>query len=135
MARMERRVFARLCVDLTQQRRHLGGALGAAFLRHYVEHCWILRSPEPRIVTITLKGHMAFKQILDFELAVVEALVKCEHDEVRVAFNQLAAPFVCVSANRIAGNELDSCIRMLLRHEANRMFAGQDHLFRLNLQP
>jgi DNA-binding transcriptional ArsR family regulator len=65
MVRMERRVFARPCVDLTQRRRHLGGALGAALLRLYVEQGWILRSPESRIVTITPKGHMAFKQILE----------------------------------------------------------------------
>ena len=35
-ARGERRVFARACVDLTQRRPHLGGALGAALLDLYV---------------------------------------------------------------------------------------------------
>lgn len=62
VARAERRVFARPCVDLTQRRPHLGGALGAALLDLYVEQGWILRSPRSRIVTITPKGNEAFKK-------------------------------------------------------------------------
>lgn len=71
-ARTERRVFARPCVDLTQRRPHLGGALGAALLDLYVAQGWILRSPQSRVVTITPKGHRAFKQIIDADEMLVE---------------------------------------------------------------
>ncbi len=60
----ERRVFARGCVDLTQRRPHLAGALGAALLDLYVRERWIQRSPRSRLVSITPKGHAAFRRIL-----------------------------------------------------------------------
>ncbi|MGA2549611.1 MAG: helix-turn-helix transcriptional regulator [Burkholderiaceae bacterium] len=62
-ARQHRRVFARACVDLTQRRLHLGGALGAALLAHYIRQRWVLRSPASRIVTITPDGLQAFASL------------------------------------------------------------------------
>jgi DNA-binding transcriptional ArsR family regulator len=62
VARAERRVFARPCVDLTQRRPHLGGALGAALLDLFVAQGWILRSPRSRIVSLTPKGTEAFRK-------------------------------------------------------------------------
>jgi DNA-binding transcriptional ArsR family regulator len=62
IARAERRVFARPCVDLTQRRPHLGGALGAALLDLFVEQGWILRSPRSRVVSLTPKGTEAFRK-------------------------------------------------------------------------
>ena len=61
-ARQARRVFARSCVDLTQRRPHIGGALGAALLDLYVGRDWILRARRSRIVTITPKGSDAFRR-------------------------------------------------------------------------
>jgi DNA-binding transcriptional ArsR family regulator len=61
-ARRSRRVFARACVDLTQRRPHVGGALGAALLELYVARGWILRSRRSRIVTITPKGQEALRR-------------------------------------------------------------------------
>ena len=61
-ARRSRRVFARACVDLTQRRPHVGGALGAALLDLYVARSWILRARRSRVVTITPKGQEAFRQ-------------------------------------------------------------------------
>lgn len=63
-----RRAFARGCVDLTQRRPHLAGALGAAMLDLYVQERWILRTPHSRIVSITPKGHIGFKRMLDITL-------------------------------------------------------------------
>jgi len=57
-----RRVFARACVDLTQRRPHVGGALGAALLDLYVARGWILRARHSRVVSITPKGREAFNQ-------------------------------------------------------------------------
>ena len=60
-ARESRRTFARACVDLTQRRPHLGGALGAALLDLYVSKLWIQRARRSRVVSITPKGREAFR--------------------------------------------------------------------------
>lgn len=62
-ARRSRRVFARACVDLTQRRPHLGGALGAALLEVYVARGWVLRNRRSRAVNITPKGNEAFERL------------------------------------------------------------------------
>jgi DNA-binding transcriptional ArsR family regulator len=59
------RPFARSCVDLTQRRPHLAGALGAALLDFYVKEGWLLRTPRSRIVTITPKGHACFRRMTE----------------------------------------------------------------------
>jgi len=62
-ARRPRRVFARACVDLTQRRPHLGGALGDALLELYVARGWIQRQRRSRVVSITPKGHENFRRL------------------------------------------------------------------------
>jgi len=62
-ARASRRVFARTCVDLTERRAHLGGALGEALLRIYLDRGWILRQRRSRIVHITPKGRESFRDL------------------------------------------------------------------------
>ena len=59
----KRRAFARACVDLTQRRPHVGGALGAALLEMYLERGWILRMRRSRAVSITPKGADAFRRL------------------------------------------------------------------------
>lgn len=61
-ARKARRVFARACVDLTQRRPHLGGALGDALLEAYVARGWVLRQRRSRVVTITPAGRENFNR-------------------------------------------------------------------------
>ena len=58
-----RRVFARGCVDLTQRRPHLGGALGEALLDLFVARGWVLRQRRSRVVTITPQGAQNFRRI------------------------------------------------------------------------
>jgi hypothetical protein len=62
-ARRSPRAFARACVDLTQRRPHLGGALGAALLDLYIARSWILRTRRSRAVSITPKGKVAFAKL------------------------------------------------------------------------
>jgi hypothetical protein len=62
-ARQPRRVFARACVDLTQRRPHLGGALGDALLDLYVARGWVQRQRRSRVVSITPKGHENFRRV------------------------------------------------------------------------
>jgi DNA-binding transcriptional ArsR family regulator len=60
-ARRARRVFARACVDLTQRRPHLGGALAEALLAAFAARGWIQRQRRSRVVTITPKGRQGFR--------------------------------------------------------------------------
>lgn len=62
-ARQSRRTFARTCVDLTQRRPHLGGALGDALLDLYVARGWVQRQRRSRVVSITPKGHENFRRV------------------------------------------------------------------------
>jgi DNA-binding transcriptional ArsR family regulator len=62
-ARKSRRVFARTCVDLTERRAHLGGALGDALLELYLERGWVLRQRRSRVVHITPKGRERFRTL------------------------------------------------------------------------
>jgi len=62
-ARSSRRSFARACVDLTQRRSHIGGALGAALLKMYLARGWILRMRGSRAVSITPRGSQALARI------------------------------------------------------------------------
>lgn len=62
-ARRPRRVFARACVDLTQRRPHLAGALGDALLDLYVARGWVQRHRRSRVVSITPSGHENFRRV------------------------------------------------------------------------
>ena len=64
-ARQPRRVFARACVDLTQRRPHLGGALGDALLETYIARGWIQRQRRSRVVHITPQGRENFKRLFE----------------------------------------------------------------------
>jgi DNA-binding transcriptional ArsR family regulator len=51
-----RRRFATACLDWSERRDHLGGALGAALLGLALKRKWIARDLDSRIVTITAAG-------------------------------------------------------------------------------
>jgi DNA-binding transcriptional ArsR family regulator len=55
-ARRARRRFAPECLDWTERRAHLGGALGAALTAVLLERGWYVRGPVPRAVTLTDAG-------------------------------------------------------------------------------
>ncbi len=55
-ARRSRRRFAGACLDWTQRRPHLSGALGAAITVRLVELGWITRGPSRRAVRVTPAG-------------------------------------------------------------------------------
>ena len=61
--RRSRRVLARACVDLTQRRAHLGGALGDALLDLYVARGWVQRQRRSRVVSITPRGDENFRRV------------------------------------------------------------------------
>ncbi|MCG8355456.1 MAG: winged helix-turn-helix domain-containing protein, partial [Kiloniellales bacterium] len=44
--RKQRRLFARQCIDWSERRPHLGGALGAALAARFLKRRWISRQPQ-----------------------------------------------------------------------------------------
>lgn len=54
--RASRRRFAFACVDWSERRPHLGGALGAALLRIALEKRWVVRDLDSRALTVTRAG-------------------------------------------------------------------------------
>ncbi len=51
-----RRAFARRCLDWSERRDHLAGALGAAILTHWQAQGWIVRHDHSRAVALTPRG-------------------------------------------------------------------------------
>jgi DNA-binding transcriptional ArsR family regulator len=53
------RPLIRYCVDWTEQRHHLSGALGRAILDRFVDGDWVKRMPRGRAVKVTPEGRTA----------------------------------------------------------------------------
>jgi DNA-binding transcriptional ArsR family regulator len=58
---LQRRVFAKPCLDWTERRHHLAGALGAALLEKMLETHWLRRTAQSRAVVVTAKGRQALE--------------------------------------------------------------------------
>jgi DNA-binding transcriptional ArsR family regulator len=71
-ARHDRRVFCRPCLDWTERRRHLAGALGAMMTRRCFELGWIERRRDSRAVAVTLRGGEGFRDVFGFDPPGVE---------------------------------------------------------------
>lgn len=54
--RRERRAFAQQCLDWSERRAHLAGALGAAVARRCLDLRWVQRVVEERTLTLTPQG-------------------------------------------------------------------------------
>lgn len=66
-ARKARRAFARLCLDWSERRHHLAGALGAALLHRLLDLGWIERT-ETRAVRLTDAGRSGLREELGVEV-------------------------------------------------------------------
>ena len=67
-ARTRRRVFCRPCLDWTERRPHIGGAVGAALANRFFDLKWIERVRNGRALLITPAGR---RGLLDaFDLSV-----------------------------------------------------------------
>ncbi|GAA1683126.1 winged helix-turn-helix domain-containing protein [Nonomuraea maheshkhaliensis] len=62
-ARGSRRRFAPECLDWTERRAHLGGALGAAITEVLFERGWYRRGSVPRAVTLTEAGEEGLAEL------------------------------------------------------------------------
>lgn len=56
------RPLTRSCLDLSEKRPHLAGALGAALCQQLIEQGWISRMAEPRIVRLSTEGATGLAQ-------------------------------------------------------------------------
>jgi hypothetical protein len=64
-AQKKRRVFCRPCLDWTERRPHIGGAVGAALARRCFELKWIERIRDTRALSITPAGHRGLMEFFD----------------------------------------------------------------------
>ena len=55
-----RRIFCRPCLDWSERRPHLAGAIGAALLQVSLERGWVERTRDSRALTIRQPGRLAF---------------------------------------------------------------------------
>ena len=64
-----RRVLCRACLDWSERRPHIAGALGAALCTTCFEKGWIRRVDGTRAVSITPRGHRVFRESFGADLA------------------------------------------------------------------
>jgi DNA-binding transcriptional ArsR family regulator len=62
--RARKRRFACTCLDWSERRPHLGGALGAALFDAWTARGWIERTSRPRVLRITPAGQRQFDAFL-----------------------------------------------------------------------
>jgi DNA-binding transcriptional ArsR family regulator len=66
-ARAGRRAFARPCLDWSERRHHLAGALGAALLDRLLDSGWLERRPSGRALVVTERGWRGLQAALAVE--------------------------------------------------------------------
>jgi hypothetical protein len=74
--RMKRRSFARSCLDWSERRPHLAGALGAALAERFIDLGWIERAPTGRAVALTPTGRAGFAEVLQLAVEHTESDVR-----------------------------------------------------------
>lgn len=61
--RAKRRQLACTCLDWSERRDHLGGALGAALALHFAQQGWIERRKHSRVVQVSTEGAAQFGRL------------------------------------------------------------------------
>lgn len=64
----ERRTFARQCIDWTERRPHVAGALGASLLERFLERRWLVRNSRDRALSLTPTGRTEFARQFDVRM-------------------------------------------------------------------
>jgi len=70
-----RRHLCRACLDWTERRPHIGGAIGAALAERWLALGWIVRAKGSRAVTVTREGEQGFRASLGLDLVDGEKAV------------------------------------------------------------
>lgn len=66
-ARAGRRQFAKACLDWTERKHHLAGALGAELLARFLALGWLERTDGSRALRVTAAGRRGFRDVLGVE--------------------------------------------------------------------
>lgn len=67
--RRQKRIFCKPCLDWSERRPHLAGAVGAALARQLFSLGWIERLRDTRALRITPAGHQGLQRNFDVSLA------------------------------------------------------------------
>jgi DNA-binding transcriptional ArsR family regulator len=67
-ARAKRRIFCRPCVDWSERRPHIGGAVGAALASRCFELKWIERVRDSRAIAITPAGRRGLTEVFGLSI-------------------------------------------------------------------
>ncbi|MFD1396289.1 hypothetical protein ACFQ40_11020 [Kroppenstedtia eburnea] len=66
-ARSQRRSFAHRCLDWSERRHHLAGALGSVILDFLIQQKWLLPTDSPRELRVSREGKEAAARWLGVE--------------------------------------------------------------------
>ncbi len=66
--KLQKRLFAYPCLDWSEKKHHLAGALGASFLQMMLDEDWIRRIKNSREIIITSKGKIELKRRVNLEI-------------------------------------------------------------------
>jgi DNA-binding transcriptional ArsR family regulator len=72
-ARKARRAFARQCVDWSERRPHIAGALGAAIAHRLIDLGWVRRHPDNRSLTLPDAGRVGLCDAFEIAPKALEA--------------------------------------------------------------
>jgi len=61
----QRRTFCRSCMDWSERRHHLAGALGAALWSRIADLKWAARDAHSRVIRFTPRGQRAFRELFE----------------------------------------------------------------------
>jgi len=61
----QKRAFCRACLDWSERRHHLAGALGAALLARFIDLGWAKRARDSRVVLVTPDGQRELRRLFE----------------------------------------------------------------------
>lgn len=64
----KRRSFSPACLDWSERRYHLAGALGQGILAHLLSLRWVTRVPSIRAIKVTERGRAGFKEVFQLDV-------------------------------------------------------------------
>lgn len=64
-----RRPETRACLDWSERRPHLAGALGASLLHRTLDDCWLVRIRKSRALRLTARGTRGFRDLLGIDVS------------------------------------------------------------------
>jgi DNA-binding transcriptional ArsR family regulator len=66
-----RRMFCRPCLDWTERRFHIAGAVGAAICTHCLERGWVKRTRDTRALEVTAEGRRGLAEVFGVDVAAL----------------------------------------------------------------